>query len=626
MAQPILPIIDSDFPGPAAKTAMDLRVQMALANDESTLGHFGEAARLRNETLTIYGISAVDRQLVIEELVRDFHCLNQPEQALVWAEQLDPPVRSIYLGSGQVDPKSIDLSKHSHRLFYLALRTTHPKRRRKILSRFLSQQKQLPTRSWEVHEGRKLATELCRGQGEPFCTMCCRMQSEVRLIAWSNQCVDCLKLATQWLVMDQMNVTDVAPISKFLGTRFPEESRRAREAALPPIVWSEEATNYLARAKELGSAPWTTMDLLAVLEPAGIPYGRLDEPVADDGLHSKGWLKVLETAEWLARWWYYRPGTVTAHHLSLALCWSEFGQAGKILQLGQWRQKMSFRFYIRLTPSEVRRLDSELRSSPSDTFLRAALMVAYGAPSNGLSDTRCRREYKKHALWILDNCPEHPAALDIWLSFGPEAAEISRKVLHLLVQYPGNLYIKEMAAKLFHHDKPELALAILNETGLDSKRALVRSELCRKVGDWQKALFFAHESLAMGGSKDDGLAHAVSALIGMKDWSRLETEAQKLVESGDNNAEFGREAIALAALHQGRGAEAEAYLLDTGAARRWPVSLMRGFLEVERPGPVLDYLSGRLASRRGKQNRYIREAIRSIGMGKPVDWFMLSYY
>jgi hypothetical protein len=423
-----------------------------------------------------------------------------------------------------------------------------------------------------------------------------------------------------------MNVTDVAPICKFLGTRFPEESRRAREATLSPVVWSEDATNYLARAQELGPAPWTTMDLLAVLEPTGTHYGRRDEPMGEDGLHSNGWLKALDTAERLARWWYSRPGTVTTHHLRLALCWSDFGQAGQILQLGQWRQKMSLRFLIRLTPSEVRRLDSELRGSPSDTFLRAALMVAYGSPSNGLSDTRCRREYKKHALWILDNRPDHPAALDLWLRLGPEAAEISRKVLNLLVQHPGNLYIKEMAANLFHYDKPELALAILNETGLDSKKALVLSELCRKIRDWQKALFYARESLAMGGSKDEGLAHAVSALIGMKDWTQLEIEAQKLVDAGDSNAEFGREAIALAALNQGRASEAEAYLLDTGAANRWPVSLMRGFLEVERPGPVLDYLSSRLAARRGKQSRYIREAIRSIRQGKPVYWFMLSSY
>jgi hypothetical protein len=481
VAQPILPIIDSKFPGPAARSALDIRIQLARANDESTLGNFAEASRLRKEALDSSSGSFLDRQLVIEELVRDLHCLNQPEQARAWAEQLDEPVRSIYLGPGRVEPKSIDLSKHSHRLFYLALRTARSRTRRKVLSKFLSQQKQRPTRAWEVLEARKLATELSRSQGEPFCIICCRTRHESRLIVRSDQCVDCLSRSMMSLVVDQLKVTEVTPISRFVRTRFPEASKISRMAL--PVAWSEEALSYLAQARQLAPAPWTTLDLLSVLESTGRLYAHRDEEIGEDGLHSKGWLKTLEVAEWLARWWY-DPGPVTAHQLRVALCWAELGQASQILQFGRWRQKMSFRFMVRLPPLEIKRLERSLLANPSDPFLRAALMIGHGAACNGLSETCCQREYKKHALWFLDNRPDHPGALDICLSFSMGAAEISRRVLGLLERNPENLYLKELGAKVFHYDKPELALEIHSSAGLNCDKALVCSELCREIGDW----------------------------------------------------------------------------------------------------------------------------------------------
>jgi hypothetical protein len=128
----------------------------------------------------------------------------------------------------------------------------------------------------------------------------------------------------------------------------------------------------------------------------------------------------------------------------------------------------------------------------------------------------------------------------------------------------------------------------------------------------------------MGGLKDTALAHVVAALIGLKDWTQLALDARELVEAGGKNAEFGREAIALVALNQDRQAEAETYLQGEGPRKRWPVRLMRGFLEAGSSGPVLDYLSQRLASRRGKNCEFIRDALRCIRQGKPVDWFMLA--
>lgn len=624
MAQPFMPIWEGNYPKRSPDDELQQALQLELARAESQLGNFAEAARLRGQTLFSARAPIADRQDVLEELVRDLFCSNQLEQSKRWAEQLDEPVRSIYLASERVGPKSIDMSNHSHRLFYLAIGIFRPQRRRKLLSMFLSQRKQMPSRVWEVLEARKLATELCRKENAPFCVLCCRNHKETTLIIWTQQCADCAKLTMEYLAFDQEKVQDVRAVSKFFSKPMREEARVVDQDA-PPVSWSQETLSYLERACQLGPAPWTSLDLLAVLEGVSVPRDQAGEPVSEDGLHSRGWLQTTEIAEWLARCWY-DPGPVSVEQLRLALCWAEVGRASQVMQAGRWRRKMSFEFRVRLPLGELRRLEGRLLVTPEDPFLRAALMVGHGTGCEGRSAKRCRRELMKHANWFLENRPDHPAALDIRLDFWPDSGEVSRKVVQLVGQHPEDLRMKELAANIFHYRRPRLAVELLSRTGLDSRTGMERSLLWGEVGDWSRALYFARESLAMGGDRDRSVAQLLKALAELKDWKQLEIEAREKADVGSNSEDWGRQALALAALGQGRGEEAEDYLLNGEGFTRWPVTLFKALLEAGRTDAVLEYLSRRLDSSRGRGRKYLRTAMQRIRRNQPVDWYMFSIY
>ncbi|MBT9585269.1 hypothetical protein IV102_18135 [bacterium] len=622
MAESIMPICEGGRP--KAPSLLPIYLQAERAQIEEELGDTQRAAQLREDALSSPRCPERLRQQLLEELVRDYFCLGRPDQARARAAELDEPLRAIYLDGARAKPDGENLWETPYHLLYMALSHPRPRKQRQFLSKFLQFQTAFSSRPWEIHRARQLALELCVGANGLYCANCYQTLT-LEPSAGTGLCPDCWR--QQLTGASHLGVLD-APLARhaqnwWRSWRHGHILPRTVEAPAP-VEWSAEASRCL-------ESGFSSLDLYRALRPwldSEVAYRLSDEactePAGPDGRHSQGWVRAVEIAEWLVRWRRKRQ-PLTPRDLLLGLAWDSRGQAsGRIRApelVGKWMPLV--RWELReVTNREVQRLHLMLEKDPSDVFSRAILLILHDSLIGPQCCIRNRQEVLRHSLWLLENCPDHPAANLISIGHDRGWATVRRRLVELLEEQPANMLQYVRVAGIYGRVDPRLARAILDGRHLDGDGLLELSSVCGAVGDWPAALQHARKALEYRKWKDRDwpLVHVVSALYGLKDWAELYVQAEQLWYGGGQNSwSTGRHLQGVAAFELGRVEESEKILRELGGQWWWCVRLASRLLRGGRRGVVLEYFEAQRKVRKGKERATVQTMIRQLQSGR-LKW------